>query len=285
MKNTYSVILYVNKYVLNTTLKINAKPCYKTSDAEWLHMAFFIWEKQNYAGGVLCIVAAVFPRWCYESRFGWRRSDSVLVLHHFWHSHDHAQGVAGGVHSRVGQSLPRHHQPLPSPAASARRTQELALSSCTFSVLLTLLPGAICFMLVVDTDCVYCMLKSDWEKHDVCIFVALRSVHFYTQICLCCYTDDKLSFSCWCTGTLFSQTFSNILLFFCNSARLTEFVVFVVCTIMLKSFISGSLSHVTCEKIGGWRWNIVWCTNGFVYILLRTVELVAYLYTAKSQLL
>ena len=39
-------------------------------------------------------------------------SSSLLWLHHFWHSHHHAQALSRGVHPGLHKPLPRLHQPL-----------------------------------------------------------------------------------------------------------------------------------------------------------------------------
>ena len=86
---------------------------------------------------LLCL--AVFPWRSNASWTGRCWCNSLLAVHHLRHPHDHAQGVAGGVHPRFRQPLSWHYQSLPSSAASARRAQELAcILTATFSMLLPL---------------------------------------------------------------------------------------------------------------------------------------------------
>jgi len=117
------------KWLDNLLISVWCSPCFIVGiDETWLEFfSVFLF---------MCVfLPAVFPRWHDGSWTGRSWCDSVLSVHHLRHSHDHAQGVARGVHPRVRQSLPGHYQSLPSSAAFTWRAQEL-VRMCTFRMLL-----------------------------------------------------------------------------------------------------------------------------------------------------
>ena len=82
----------------------------------------------------LVLIMALFKTKLHFTDFHWQshhralygsgRCRAVLLLHRVRHSHDHAQGVGGGIHPRRHQPVPGYHQPLPAHSPYPQREQE-----------------------------------------------------------------------------------------------------------------------------------------------------------------